>query len=164
MTAKHRPKQAAANPGSGSDGLEKAHAALKAAYDQIIIPGSWKGKIVSTSSITLGGTQQNDKHPHAIELSYAFWIAMIQPPKTTAELPVLVTAMTGRKDRFVYPASFHVDARSLMISLSTYVNRFQFSELIRFSDGKRLGAISFALEGQENAWRVKSWNIGISTA
>jgi hypothetical protein len=131
---------------------------LKEIYDRLIVPGNWEGEIVGPSSISIGGFQQQVTHKCADELSSCFLIAFARPPESKMELPFILTLLTGKKDRYVYPASFQVsDSMTLMLHLFT--NRKQFSDLIHFADQGRLGPLLFSLDGSAMSWTVPSWSI-----
>lgn len=115
--------------------------------------------------MNLGQVVQDGPPRQSVEFSYVILPALLTMPDRRFTWPgvVMIMAPTPLKTDCEDAGSLFKAPNLPSLSLALDVTRTQFSDLLRMLEAKRLRDFHFTLEaGEEDAWTVRSWGMGVS--
>ncbi|UCI32150.1 hypothetical protein [Mesorhizobium sp. B4-1-4] len=128
-----------------------------------MVAGEWRGEIVGSANVNFGQVVQQGPPRQSFEFTYVILATSLIMPNAVFRWPGIVMAMAPNANEGRPPAGVLFEADQLpSLSLSLYVTREQFSDMLPRFEAHRFKDFHFTVEEKdaEGRWPVRSWGMG----
>lgn len=130
-----------------------------------ISAGEWRGEIVGRPGLNIGQLVQDGPPRQVTEFTHLMLSVMLTGPGYRSARPGILIIFAPTTTEGVQPdAGLILSSQEVpVLNLSLYLNRAQFSDVIRLLEANRIRQLVFTVEEEkEGKWPIRSWNMPVS--